>query len=88
MHEAVHSGRWHLYGFRSPNAWLATSTGEAPGACSLTLHLAERIQHMPMVKDHFTRGLLSESALRLLAATWRVDRADVFVMSTSSLAGQ
>ena len=87
VHEVVVSGRWYVHGFRSPQAWLATTTGEAPGACSLTLQLAERIQHMPLVKDRFTRGVLAESALRLLADTWRADLADVFARDERMLVG-
>ncbi len=87
VHEVVESGRWYVHGFRSPQAWLATTTGEAPGACSLTLQLAERIQHMPIVKDRFTRGILAESALRLLADTWRADLADVFARDEQMLVG-
>ncbi len=87
VHEAVESGRWYVHGFRSPQAWLAATTGEASGACSLTLQLAERIQHMPIVKDRFTRGILSESALRLLADTWRADLADVFARDEQLLVG-
>ena len=87
VHEAVESGRWHIHGFRSPHAWLATTTGEAPGACALTLQLAERIQHMPVVKDRFTRGVMAESALRLLADTWHPELADVFARDEQLLVG-
>ncbi len=87
VHDVVVSGRWYIHGHPSPQAWLATTTGEAPGACSLTLQLAERIQHMPLVKDRFTRGVLAESALRLLADTWRPDLADVFVRDEAMLVG-
>ena len=87
VHEAVESGRWHIHGFRSPHAWLATTTGEAPGACSVTLQLAERIQHMPIAKDRFTRGVMAESALRLLADTWQPDLADVFARDEQMLVG-
>ena len=74
----VDSGRWQIHGFRSPHAWLTTTTGEAPGQCTITLHLAERIQHMPITKDRFANGVLPESALRLLADAWNADIADVF----------
>ena len=87
VHDVVESGRWYIHGFRSPQAWLATTTGESPGACSLTLQLAERIQHMPLVKDRFTRGILAESALRLLADIWRADLADVFARDEAMLVG-
>lgn len=87
VHQAVESGRWHIHGFRSPHAWLTTTSGEAPGACSLTLQLAERIQHMPIVKDRFTCGVLAESALRLLADTWQPDLADVFARDEQMLVG-
>jgi hypothetical protein len=87
VHDAVQSGRWHVHGFRSPHAWLTSTSGDAPGACSLTLHLADRIQHMPAVKDRFGRGELSESALRLLADAWRPDLAAVFARDEQMLLG-
>ncbi len=87
VHDAVQSGRWHVHGFRSPHAWLTSTSGDAPGACSLTLQLADRIQHMPAVKDRFGRGELSESALRLLADAWRPDLADVFARDEQMLVG-
>lgn len=87
VHDAVQSGRWHVHGFRSPHAWLTSTSGDAPGACSLTLQLADRIQHMPAVKDRFVRGELSESALRLLADAWRPDLADVFARDEQMLVG-
>ena len=62
VHSVVESGRWQIHGFRSPHAWLTTTTGEAPGHCRTTLFLAERIQHMPITKDRFANGVLAESA--------------------------
>lgn len=87
VHDVVRSGRWHVHGFRSPHAWLTSASADAPGACSLTLQLADRIQHMPAVKDHFGRGELSESALRLLADAWRPDLAEVFARDEQRLLG-
>jgi len=43
-------------GYRSPTDWLVHATGEAAGHCKITVHLAERIQHMPVVKAAFGRG--------------------------------
>jgi len=87
VHEVVESGRWHIHGFRSPHAWLTTTTGEAPGAVRTTLHLADRIQRMPIVKERFADGVLAESALRLLADAWSDDIADAFARDEEMLAG-
>ncbi len=87
VHTVVESGRWHIHGFRSPHAWLTTTTSEAPGAVRTTLHLADRIQRMPIVKDRFADGVLAESALRLLADAWHADIADAFARDEELLAG-
>ncbi len=87
VHAAVTSGRWQIHGFRSPHNWLAVTTGESPGQCSTTLHLADRIQHMPVVKDRFADGVLAESALRLLADAWRPEIADAFARDEQMLTG-
>jgi hypothetical protein len=52
-----------------------------------TLHLADRIQRMPIVKERFADGVLAESALRLLADTWHDDIADTFARDEELLAG-
>lgn len=87
VHAVVESGRWHIHGFRSPHAWLTSTTGESPGAVRATLHLADRIQRMPIVKERFADGLLAESALRLLADAWHVDIADAFARDEEMLTG-
>ncbi len=87
VHEVVESGRWHVHGYRSPHAWLTTTTGEAPGACGVTLQLAERIQQMPIVKQHFARGSMAESALRLLTDAWHVEIAAAFARDEAMLTG-
>ncbi len=87
VHTVVDSGRWHIHGFRSPHAWLTVTSGESPGACTITLHLAERIQHMPIARDRFARGVLAESALRLLADAWHTDIADTFARDEQMLVG-
>ncbi len=87
VHAVVDSGRWHIHGFRSPHAWLTTTTSEAPGAVRTTLHLADRIQRMPIIKERFADGFLAESALRLLADAWHDDIADTFARDEELLAG-
>ncbi len=87
VHAVVESGRWHTHGFRSPHAWLTTTTGEAPGAVRTTLHLADRVQRMPIVKERFADGILAESALRLLADAWHDDIVDAFARDEEMLAG-
>ncbi len=51
----------------------------------MTIHLAERLQQMPIAKALFTDGLLAESALRLLADVWRADLAEVFARDEQML---
>ena len=87
VHAVVVAGSWHRHGFRSPLAWLASTTSESPGVCAVTLELAERIQHIPIVKDRFQRGALAESALRLLSRAWHPDIADVFTRDEQMLVG-
>jgi hypothetical protein len=87
VHMVVSSGRWHIHGFRSPLAWLTSTSSESAGACAATLELAERIQHMPIAKDRFERGDLADSAVRLLARAWHPDIADVFARDEMMLVG-
>ncbi len=83
---AVESASWVGGGFRSPAAWLAHLTGESFGQCKLTLHLAERLPHMPLVRAAFAAGELAESALRLLAVAWHPSIAEVFARDEEMLA--
>jgi len=75
---AVDAGAFYSLGFRSPTDWLTTTTREGVGQCKITLHLADRIRHMPTVRAAFGAGDLAESAVRLLADAWCVDIAEVF----------
>ena len=75
---AVDAGAFFSLGFRSPTDWLATTTREGIGQCKITLHLADRIRHMPIIRGAFGAGDLAESALRLLADAWCESVADVF----------
>ncbi|MDX2378152.1 MAG: DUF222 domain-containing protein, partial [Acidimicrobiia bacterium] len=74
-------------GYRSATDWLTVTSSEAWGQCRLTVHLAERIQHMPHVKAAFTSGDLAESALRLLADTWSDTNAAAFSRDEHMLLG-
>ncbi len=82
---AVDAGSFFSLGFRSPTDWLATTTREGVGACRVTLHLADRIRKMPVVRQAFGAGDLAESSLRLLADAWHVDVADVFARDEEML---
>ena len=84
---AVDAGSFCSLGFRSPTDWLATITREGVGQCRVTLHLADRIRHMPIVRDAFGAGDLAESALRLLADAWCEQVADVFPRDEEMLCG-
>ena len=82
---AVDAGAFYSLGFRSPTDWLATTTREGVGACKTTLRLADRIRHMPIVREAFGAGDLAESALRLLADAWSIEVADVFARDEDML---
>ena len=82
---AVDAGAFYSLGFRSPTDWLATTTREGVGQCRVTLHLADRIRHMPIVREAFGAGDLAESALRLLADAWSPEVADVFARDEEML---
>ena len=53
---AVEAGAFYSLGFRSPTDWLATTTREGVGQCKITLHLADRIRHMPIVASRVRCG--------------------------------
>ncbi len=74
----VNGAAFYAKGFRSPTDWLMVTTREGVGFCKLTLHLAERIQRMPIVRSAFASGALAESSLRLLTGAWAESVADVF----------
>lgn len=74
----VNGGSFYAKGFHSPTDWLIVTTREGVGFCKLTLHLADRIQHMPVIKSSFASGVLAESSLRLLTGAWAESVADVF----------
>jgi len=83
----VNSGSFYAKGFRSPTDWLMVTTREGVGFCKLTLHLADRVQRMPIVKAAFAGGDLAESSLRLLAGAWADSVADVFARDEQMLCG-
>ena len=87
VHTAIATKDWVRAGFRSAAEWLTVASREAFGQCRLTVHLAERIQHMPRVKTAFASGDLAESALRLLADTWSDTNADAFARDEAMLVG-
>ncbi|MGA9278951.1 DUF222 domain-containing protein [Ilumatobacter sp.] len=84
---AVDAGSFFGLGFRSPTDWLTTTTREGVGACRTTLHLADRIRKMPVVREAFGAGDLAETALRLLAEAWHADIADAFARDEQMLCG-
>ena len=87
VHAQVSAAKFYRLGFRSPTAWLATTTRDSVGQCKLTLHLAARIQSMPVIKATFARGDLAESALRLLAEAWNDTVAEAFGRDEQMLCG-
>ena len=74
IHSVVDRAEFIRLGYRSATDWLAVTTGEGIGHCKRMLQLAERIQHMPIVKRSFTAGDIAESKLRLLTDAWRARR--------------
>jgi Domain of unknown function (DUF222) len=74
----VQRGEFYTLGYRSATDWLYQTTGEGIGHCKVTLQLAERIQHMPLIKTAFAAGHIPETNLRSLADAWTLDVADVF----------
>jgi len=87
IHATVATNRFYTQGFRSPTDWLATTTHDSVGHARSTLHLADRIQRMPVTKATFATGSLAESALRLLAEAWHADIADTFERDEEMLCG-
>lgn len=83
----VNGASFYAKGFRSPTDWLVVTTREGVGFCKLTLHLADRIQRMLVVKASFASGVLAESSLRLLAGAWSESVADVFERDEEMLCG-
>ena len=81
----VNGASFYARGFRSPTDWLVVTTCEGVGFCKLTLHLADRIQRMPVVRAAFADGGLAESSLRLLAGAWCESIADVFARDEQML---
>jgi len=87
VNAVVNGGSFYANGFRSPTDWLMITTREGAGFCKLTLHLADRIQRMPIVKAAFADGDLAESSLRLLAGAWAESVAEVFERDEQMLCG-
>ena len=87
IHAAIETKSFARSGCRSAADWLAVNSREAFGQCRLTVHIAERIQHMPKVKAAFATGDLAESAVRLLADTWTDTNAAAFARDEQMLLG-
>ncbi|NND01441.1 MAG: DUF222 domain-containing protein [Acidimicrobiia bacterium] len=87
VHAVISSGAFLRHGFRSPAAWLTDTTSESYGHCTTTVHLANRIQQMPLIRAAFATGDLAETAMRLLADTWCTDNADAFARDEQMLLG-
>jgi Domain of unknown function (DUF222) len=87
IHTVVQTGEYLADGYRSPAAWLSTTTCEGFGQCKITLRLAERIQHMSLIRTAFGTGTLAETALRLLVDAWAPDIADHFDRDEPMLLG-
>lgn len=87
VHGQVSAAKFYRLGFRSPTDWLATTTRDSVGQCKNTLHLASRIQVMPIIKTTFAAGDLAESALRLLAEAWNETVAEAFARDEQMLCG-
>ncbi len=84
--EVLTKGSWRG-SYRSPTAWLAALTHESIGHCSTTITIATHLPEMPKVRAACRDGLLSDSALRLLAEAWHADIANVFARDEEMLLG-
>ena len=87
VHSVADRAEFYRLGYRSATDWLAVTTGEGIGHCKLTLQLADRIQHMPIVKGSFAAGDIAESKLRLLTDAWCSDVAEPFARDEQMLCG-
>ncbi|MFK7916432.1 MAG: DUF222 domain-containing protein [Ilumatobacter sp.] len=85
IRDVVDRAAFYRYGYRSATDWLVVSTGEGYGHCKLTLHLADRVRHMPIVNATFAAGDLAESKLRLLTQAWSDDVAEAFARDEKML---
>ena len=87
VHAVINGGSFYARGFRSPTDWLLVTTRESVGHCKQTITLADRIQHMAIIKRVFASGDLAESSLRLLTDAWDPAIADVFARDEEMLCG-
>jgi len=55
-------------GFGSATGWLIARTGEPPAVCRSRVQTARALQHMPLTRQAFASGDLSEPRVRLLAS--------------------
>ena len=83
---AVEAGEWYGKGQRSPSAWIAARTGESIPACKRMLFLGERLTKMPHVARLFQLGLVSESAVALVADAWHASTVAAFARDELLLA--
>ena len=87
VHTVVSRAEFFRLGYRSATDWLAVTTGEGVGHCRITLQLADRIQHMAIVKRSFAAGDIAESKLRLLTDAWCSEVAEAFAHDEQMLYG-
>ncbi|MFH1329946.1 MAG: DUF222 domain-containing protein [Actinomycetota bacterium] len=64
---AHHRGLPDAQGSGSPTSWLIAATGDPPAVCRSRLRVALSLRHMPVTREAFSQGELSEPRVRLLA---------------------
>jgi hypothetical protein len=74
-------------GFASTTGWLIALTGDPPSVCRSRVQVARALRQMPITREAFASGELSESRVRLLAAAWEF-APEVFARDEAVLVGQ
>ena len=74
-------------GFGSPTGWLVAVTGDPAAVCRGRVGVARGLREMPLTREAFARGQLSECRVRLLAAA-RDSAPELFARDEALLVGQ
>ncbi len=65
--KVVESGAWEGRGTRSPEDWLASTTGTSKGDAADTLSTGRRLKHLPATEAAVRKGKLSERQAKAVA---------------------
>src|SRR5438876_637624 len=79
------SKSWQSDGHRSSAHWIAATTGTTVGQARATLETARHLEDLPLTKDAFCRGQLSEVQTREISGAAHVDpRAERSLLASAS----